>query len=222
MNAVVVLDDLAKQINIEHVAAIEHARSAIQRARKAGELLIQAKYACSHGQWLPWLTAKCPAIAERTAQAYMRLARSCLVDPLRAAILESLTLSQALAELADRKSTYSPDEIVAPKSATLADLNCKLVPGFVALGTIEHPHGDSGQIALIIQESRKHPGYWHIVDFREGTCTRRPIRVDFVAECLRFYIASGLCTWSMAADVGDITGEDDAFNSAGGPKAAAP
>ena len=122
MTGAIVLADLATRINIEHAGAVEHARSAVQCARQAGELLLQAKEQCRHGEWLPWLKANCPSIAERTAQAYMRLARYCLQDPIRAEVLTSLTLQQALVELADSSLTAERQTIV-PKSATVADLD---------------------------------------------------------------------------------------------------
>jgi Protein of unknown function (DUF3102) len=41
----------------------------------AGDLLIEAKAQLKHGQWLPWLRENC-LISERTAQLYMRCAKS--------------------------------------------------------------------------------------------------------------------------------------------------
>lgn len=108
----VALPDLAVQINAEHAAAMEHARSAVQRARHAGELLLQAKEQCAHGEWLPWLRSHCPDISERTVQSYMRLARHCLDNPEQANEIESFTLRNALAQLA------APTE----KRNTVADL----------------------------------------------------------------------------------------------------
>ena len=68
------LATLAAEINAEHDAAERTARTAIDHARAAGERLLLAKAQVAHGQWLPWLSANCPAVAVRTAQAYMRLA----------------------------------------------------------------------------------------------------------------------------------------------------
>ena len=64
------LATLAAQINAEHDAAESHARKAIEHARAAGEKLLLAKAGVAHGQWLPWLVANCPRLAERTAQAW--------------------------------------------------------------------------------------------------------------------------------------------------------
>lgn len=68
------LPTLAIEINGEIEAAERDARSAVEHARRAGKLLLEAKGRVAHGEWLPWLRAHCRA-AERTAQAYMRLAR---------------------------------------------------------------------------------------------------------------------------------------------------
>jgi len=64
---------LAAEIASEHAAAIAAVKRGIDHAMAAGDLLRQAKAACGHGQWLPYL-AQC-AIKERTAQFYMWLAR---------------------------------------------------------------------------------------------------------------------------------------------------
>jgi hypothetical protein len=66
--------DLASQINQEHDACEEAYRSGLDHARRAGSLLNQVKSQLRFGQWLPWLAENC-TIAERTAQAYMRIDR---------------------------------------------------------------------------------------------------------------------------------------------------
>ena len=51
------LVSLASDINREHQFAFGKAREALEHARRAGELLIQAKAGVPHGEWLPWLAA---------------------------------------------------------------------------------------------------------------------------------------------------------------------
>lgn len=68
------LDALAAQINAAHAEAQAASTLAVDRAHDAGDRLLLAKAQVEHGQWLPWLSANCPAVAVRTAQAYMRLA----------------------------------------------------------------------------------------------------------------------------------------------------
>jgi hypothetical protein len=67
------LSDLAERINAEHQQAETALREGLSHARAAGELLLQAKQQCRHGQWLPWLAANV-RFSERTAQSYMRVA----------------------------------------------------------------------------------------------------------------------------------------------------
>jgi hypothetical protein len=61
---------LAGQIKLAHA----NAESAVQHGIRAGEALIEAKSLLDHGAWLPWLAANV-GFSERTAQAYMRVAR---------------------------------------------------------------------------------------------------------------------------------------------------
>ncbi len=46
----------------------------LRHARKAGELLLEAKKALGHGQWLPWLRRL--GLGVRTCQVYMQVART--------------------------------------------------------------------------------------------------------------------------------------------------
>jgi hypothetical protein len=68
------LGDLAERINAEHQQAEVVLRRGLEHAKNAGELLLQAKEHCGHGQWLPWLKENVH-FSVRTAQAYMRIAK---------------------------------------------------------------------------------------------------------------------------------------------------
>ena len=48
--------------------------TAVQYAAKCGEKLIQAKAACAHGEWLPWLEGNC-RVNRNQASKYMRLSK---------------------------------------------------------------------------------------------------------------------------------------------------
>jgi hypothetical protein len=50
MSRLTTLPQLAKRINAEHNEALSAARTAIEHARRAGQLLQQAKEKCEHGQ----------------------------------------------------------------------------------------------------------------------------------------------------------------------------
>ncbi len=60
-----ILPSLATKINKIHKAALEGYRKSLSAAMKAGNLLIKAKGACKHGEWLLWLKGKCSGITDR-------------------------------------------------------------------------------------------------------------------------------------------------------------
>jgi hypothetical protein len=47
---------LATEINGAHSDTLTAACSALMHARRAGDLLLEAKRQVAHGDWLPWLT----------------------------------------------------------------------------------------------------------------------------------------------------------------------
>lgn len=110
------LATLAVEINAEHEAAENHARKAIEHARAAGDKLLLAKAGVAHGQWLPWLSANCPRLAERTAQAYMKLARNWATLQRKSATVADLTINDAL------KLLTGPDSDVDPLESWLSAL----------------------------------------------------------------------------------------------------
>ena len=90
------LPELATAINVEHDAAERTARRAIEHARSAGENLLMAKAQVEHGQWLPWLSANCPALSARTARAYMQLSRNWGMLETKTADSANLSIDAAL------------------------------------------------------------------------------------------------------------------------------
>ena len=71
--ATVVTSDLASEINTEHQACMQAAGKAIDHALRCGDLLIEAKGTCQHGEWQGWLAEHFKGAA-RTARGYMQLA----------------------------------------------------------------------------------------------------------------------------------------------------
>jgi len=69
------LPALAADIRKAHADVQGAAKTAAQRAIEAGHALMEAKALVEHGGWLPWLREHC-ALAERTAQLYMKIAKS--------------------------------------------------------------------------------------------------------------------------------------------------
>src|SRR5919202_6080486 len=92
------LAELAADINAAHEECAGAVRAGLAHAIRAGQLLLEAKARVGHGAWLPWVRRNC-AFSERTAQAYMRVARGQLAatDPQRVA---RLSFRSALASLA--------------------------------------------------------------------------------------------------------------------------
>jgi Protein of unknown function (DUF3102) len=92
------LDTLAEQINEEHHKVEAAMGSALQHARRAGKLLIEAKERTHHGEWLPWLKANFEG-SERTAQMYMRVHSRWPEIEANTKSVSDLTLTGALREI---------------------------------------------------------------------------------------------------------------------------
>jgi len=101
----VALPDLSGRINEAHHACTEAMNAGLQHAIEAGKLLIEAKSQCGHGKWLPWLAERCPDISTRTAQLYMRVARSesTLTDSAKAQRVAHMSLRRGAKLLAEPK-----------------------------------------------------------------------------------------------------------------------
>ena len=69
------LPEIAARIRSEHQATSAALSSAVIHAMAAGDLLIEAKAAIPHGQWLPWLADNCAHLSARTVQLYCKLAK---------------------------------------------------------------------------------------------------------------------------------------------------
>jgi hypothetical protein len=92
------LNTLAKQINEEHRAFVDSFKKTAEHGIRAGELLVEAKSKCKHGEWLLWLDANFEG-SQRTAQTYMQIFNH--RDELRANAQSSahLSINGALKEL---------------------------------------------------------------------------------------------------------------------------
>lgn len=101
------LESLAARIVREHEAATTAADSAIEHARTAGKLLLEARERCEHGKWEAWLVANCTAISDRTARAYMQVAR--------AGAIEADSFRSALAKLATPREPNNRQRVAAPQ-----------------------------------------------------------------------------------------------------------
>jgi hypothetical protein len=127
---------LVDEIRREHEAAANALRSGLDHAIKAGELLIEAKRRyCKHGQWAQWLADNID-FAERTAQAYMRLAR--LPIEKRNAVAD-LPLREALSAIQCREKKLAGEARTrARREAMRAGY---ALPGDVMTMTVTHQDG---------------------------------------------------------------------------------
>jgi len=168
------LSVLAAQIVDAHAAATSAAMSALEHARRAGELLIEAKDQLEHGAWLPWLSENCPTVSVRTAQNYMAIAR-CWPDIADANTqrVAHFTVGGALAHLATLKERR-PSKSARAARAQWADLpdderqevrrmfaELQALP-FTPRTVLEASRGRGGDIE-IVGGAAGAPVYWDIV-----------------------------------------------------------
>ena len=100
----IALDALAAKIRTEHDAVRHAVETATEHAIRCGQLLTEAKDGLAHGQWLPWLEERCE-VSERTAQAYMRLARKHgELDDGNAQRVADLPVREAMKAIADERA----------------------------------------------------------------------------------------------------------------------
>jgi len=91
--------DLATKINEEHQACCQAATSAVEHAMRVGDLLLEAKAGCGHGEWQIWLAEHFDG-SPRTARAYMRLAKHRVQVETKRQTSASLSIDSALRILA--------------------------------------------------------------------------------------------------------------------------
>ncbi|MGO9399764.1 MAG: DUF3102 domain-containing protein [Xanthobacteraceae bacterium] len=97
------LANLRKRLIAEHAAVAGALTTALSHAMNAGDVLIEAKAQpqLDHGDWIPWLES-C-GISPRLAQMYARLARHRSIIEAKAKSVSHLTVTGALALLANPK-----------------------------------------------------------------------------------------------------------------------
>lgn len=125
----------ATDANAAHAQALKASASALRYALASGKALLAAKAQLPHGKWLPWRKEHCPDIGERSAQVYMRLARS---NPQRDSDLSIRQAVQLLAADASRTimGSRASDEFYSP--ANVLEL-VQRVMGMIDLDPAYHP-----------------------------------------------------------------------------------
>ena len=100
------LTDLSARIRQAQDRAKVASVEAVEQSIEAGQLLIEAKAECRHGDWLPFL--EMTGVSERQAQRLMKLARSGLKPD---AVSDLGGVTAALASLAEKKVAEPDDDI---------------------------------------------------------------------------------------------------------------
>ena len=87
------LSTLANKINHAHADTLTAARTTLEHARRVGDLLIEAKAAVPHGEWLPWMKENV-TFSVATAGRYVKVAANW--DQVNLSSVTNLTEATAL------------------------------------------------------------------------------------------------------------------------------
>ena len=107
------LVDLAARIRSEHDKVCHSVRASVDHALRVGSLLLEAKKLVDHGGWIEWVERHCN-LSERSAQAYMRIAR----HPPNPQLSADLTIDATLKALAKPKLDQ-PTSMLPPTTSTM-------------------------------------------------------------------------------------------------------
>jgi hypothetical protein len=176
------LERLATEINQEHAAFESVLRAGMAHALRCGDLLMAAKKLVAHGGWLPWLAANC-TVSERTAQAYIRVARHrAELEEKSATGVADLSFREGLRLLAEpTQADESWQDEAKPDS--------KYIPpeGFILRGW-------HNRTEITIAPYQQQPGYCFVMrlddhDPPDGggivEGTKRPVRNNYIEATLR-------------------------------------
>jgi len=142
------LDDLASQIREGVSESVRHANNAVEGALITGALLIEAKKQLIHGEWESWLSKNCN-VAVRTAQAYMRLAKSLPLDAPNTQRVALLPLRKALKAIStNQHTTVRQPDIPRIAGRTEREKSCSIFSNAInALKGVVSPNRQKFQIA---------------------------------------------------------------------------
>jgi len=151
--------ELSKQINKEHELVLTHAVKALEHARNAGELLIQAKDTCKHGEWGKWLESNFNG-SSRQAQRYMRVHQRWPEIEAKATRVSDFSLRQGLKMLSSRNGSRSKNtlwSLITRKERVEAELSTYMDNlDFDQLGTI----GECVEVDRKLAELQNEWNYW--------------------------------------------------------------
>lgn len=169
--------NLAADINRFHELACLRADEAIAHAKQAGLLLLEAKAALKHGEWLPWLEQNI-FVSARQVQRYMQVAQG------RALPIRTLVSKEPEPVKYDRMSHL---EVDAPRIMPGVPDEAQFVPD--AGMCFGHVAKDGA--VYLVEPSSRHPGFFFVTrmnrDDETYDCTRRPIAAQWVECNLQYY-----------------------------------
>jgi hypothetical protein len=177
--------NLAADINRHHEVASSKAKEAVNHAIEAGKLLLEAKAALPHGEWLGWLEANI-RVTPRRCQQYIRYAQGKPM-PLRAAlsVIEDAP-HDATTPPANTKSV-SHLKADAPRNFPGEPDTASFVPESSHCYAVVLPD----TTLFIVEPSMKHPGYFFVSKMCAATdtvqYTRRPVSASWVEANLRYW-----------------------------------
>ncbi|VTU29498.1 hypothetical protein H6CHR_03207 [Variovorax sp. PBL-H6] len=174
--------NLASDINRACEQANEKADEAIGFAKLAGTLLLEAKAALPHGEWLPWLEANV-WVTPRQAQRYMQVAQG---RPLPVRSLASTSLETVSSETA-KTTPVSHLEVDAPRLFAGDADAAEFVPAAGYCYAVILPD----TTVYAVEPSLKHPGYFFVSKMDAATdmvdYTRRPVAAGWVEVNLQYF-----------------------------------
>ena len=183
---------IAADINRFHELACLRAGEAIEHAKQAGFLLLEAKAAMKHGEWLPWLEQNIQ-VSARQVQRYMQVAQGRPL-PIRATPAKNDKVTHLEVD-APRLFPFAPD-----------------TPGFVPEVGLCFAHSPVEGILYLVEPSRRHPGFFFVSRLEGHThdCTRRPIAAEWVETNLRYFgmESPAAVEWMVKESPGVLTAMD--------------
>ncbi len=167
----------AADINAAHADAVKHATSAIDYAKRAGELLLKVKQKLPHGAFGAWLEANC-VVKARQAQYYMNAAQGKSV-PVR-----KLSNTQPTAYL-NAPESAAPSLSTMDSEKTLHDY---FRPSWIPMKGYAYCCA-TDTCAYWVVHSKEHPGFFHVSHLTEDNYsgTRRPVAGIAVEYMLQGY-----------------------------------
>lgn len=146
----------AERINALHAAALESTQTALECARRCGELLLFAKGEIPHGEWLAWLKNN-TTVSERMAQRYMRLASRWddirnLHDPTRVSEMSLRAAMQAVMTPTSQASGDADEPVASDDDADVIETLTRAVQGIANRCPADQLPGLVAQLRLMADQ----------------------------------------------------------------------